>query len=333
MDKGNDEMHVVGIDVSKAKLDVLWLRSIEPIKVKSKVFKNDKAGHSALLAWLGSQLACPPEQMHVVMEATGIYHEGLAYRLYEHGVAVSVANPAHVRDFAKSTGGVHKTDKQDSLVLARYGTLMKPGYWQPEPPAIRELKALLARLEALEADLQRERNRLEKAEFSAVSSVVLESLHAMIDQLQQERDRLEREIDDHIDRHPDLKDDLNRLRSIPGIGPVVSRVMLSVIRSRPFKAASDVAAFLGVIPCHRESGVFRGRSSLSKKGPPRVRAKLYMAAIAASQHNPTIRSQRERLLARGKTKMQALGAAMRKLVHLCFGVLKHQTEYTPQLVT
>lgn len=325
------EMHVVGVDVSKAKLDVLWLKSIEPLKVKSKVFKNVRSGHDALLTWLVSQLGGAIDQLHVVMEATGVYHEGLAHRLYEQGVAVSVVNPAQVHDFAKATGATHKTDKQDSLVLARYGALMKPERWQPEAPEIRELKALLARLEALEADLQRERNRLEKAEFSAASSVVLESLHGMIDRLQQERDRLEDEIDDHIDRHPDLKADLAKLQSIPGIGPVVSRVMLSVIRSRPFKAASECAAYLGVIPVHRESGVFRGRASLSKKGPAWVRAKLYMAAIVASQHNPTIKAQRERLLGRGKTKMQALGAAMRKLVHLCFGVLKHQTEYAPQL--
>lgn len=334
MNKGNDEMQkIVGIDVSKAKIDVLWLKSLEPLKVKSKVFKNDKAGHTALLAWLDQQLGCPFEQVQVVMEATGVYHEGLAYRLFEQGIAVSVVNPAYVRDFAKGLGAVHKTDKQDSLVLARYGALVKPALWQPEAPAIRELKALLARLEALQADVQREQNRLEKAEFSRSSAVVLESLHGMIAQLHKERDRLEREIDDHIDRHPGLKEDLRLLRSIGGVGPVVSRVMLAVIRSRPFKTASECAAFLGVIPRLRESGVYRGRASLSKKGPPHVRAKLYMAAIVASQHNPTIKAQRERLLRRGKTKMQALGAAMRKLVHLCFGVLKHQTEYTPQPVT
>jgi transposase len=334
MNKGNDEMQeIVGIDVSKAKIDVLWLRSAEPLKVKSKVFNNDAGGHTALLAWLDKHLDCPAERMQVVMEATGVYHEALAYRLFESGIAVSVVNPAYVRDFAKGLGTVHKTDKQDSLVLARYGALVKPALWQPEAPAIRELKALLARLEALQADVQREQNRLEKAEFSPSSAIVLESLHSMIAQLEQERDRLEREIDDHIDRHPDLKNDLRLLRSIGGVGPVVSRVMLAVIRSRPFKTASECAAFLGVIPQLKESGAYRGRTSLSKKGSPRVRAKLYMAAIVASQHNPTIKAQRARLLSRGKTKMQALGAAMRKLVHLCFGVLKHQTEYTLHPVT
>lgn len=322
--------HFVGIDVSKAKLDVAWLKDVQAVKVKSKVLGNDRAGHRELITWLQKQLAQPLDQIHVVMEATGIYHETLAYWLHEQGVKVSVVNPAWVRDFAKGLGTIHKTDKADALVLARYGTLMSPALWQPEPRAIRELKALLVRLEALETDLQREQNRLEKAEFSQSSSIILESLHTMIRELQKERDRLEREIDDHIDRHPDLKNDLRLLRSIPGIGPVVSRVMLSVIRSRDFKQASECAAFLGVIPKIRESGTFKGRTLLSKKGSPYVRAKLYMAAVVASQHNPMIRAQRERLLRNGKTKMQALGAAMRKLVHQCFGVLKHQTEYSPQ---
>jgi transposase len=321
---------IVGIDVSKGKLDVLWLKDPVSVKVKSKIVSNDRSGHAELLVWLQKHLDQPFEQMHVVMEATGIYHEALAYTLFEAGVKVSVVNPAQVRDFAKSLGTVHKTDKKDSVILARYGALMLPSLWKPEPAPIRELKALLARIEALETDLQREQNRLEKAGFSQASTIVIDSLQTMMAELQKERDRLEREIDDHIDRHPDLKNDLQLLRSIPGIGPVLSRTMLSVLRSRDFNAASECAAFLGVIPQIKESGIWKGRTMLSKKGSPRVRAKLYMAAIVASQYNPAIKAQKERLLKNGKTKMQALGAAMRKLVHQCFAVLKYQTEYSLQ---
>lgn len=323
---------VIGIDVSKAKIDVLWLKDVTALKVKCRVFSNDRKGHAELVVWLSKQVNRPFHEMHVVMEATGIYHEALAYCLFDHGLEVSVINPAYARDFAKGLGTVHKTDKADSLILARYGAMVNPALWQPEPQAIRELKALLARIEALEADLQREKNRLEKSQFNTTSSIVMESLHKMIGELEAERQRMEKQIDDHIDRHPDLKNDLRLLRSIPGVGPVVSRVMLSVIRSRAFNTASECAAFLGVIPKLKESGLFRGRTTLSKKGPPNVRAKLYMAAIVASQHNPGIKAQRERLLMKGKNKMQALGAAMRKLVHQCFGVLKHQTEYCQQAI-
>lgn len=321
---------VIGIDVSKAKIDVLWLKDVAALKAKSKVFSNDYKGHAELLVWLSKQVNKPLCEMHVVMEATGIYHEALAHCLFDHQVNVSVINPAYARDFAKGLGSTHKTDKADSLILARYGAMVVPALWQPEPLAIREFKALLARIDALEADLQREKNRLEKTEFNATSPIVMQSLHSMIDILEAELQRMEEKINDHIDRHPDLKNDLRLLRTIPGVGPVVSRVMLSVIRSRAFNTASECAAFLGVIPKLKESGIFRGRTTLSKKGPPNVRAKLYMAAIVASQHNPGIKAQRERLIKNGKNKMQALGAAMRKLVHQCFGVLKHQTEYCPQ---
>jgi transposase len=321
---------VIGIDVSKAKIDVLWLKDSVTLKAKSKVFENDRKGHAELVVWLNKHVAQPLNEIHVVMEATGIYHEALAYWLFDHDVYVSVINPAYARDFAKGLGIVHKTDKKDSLVLARYGAMVKPVAWQPEAPAIRALKALIARIDALEMDLQREKNRLEKSEFNGTSAIVIESLHKMIEQLDAERIRLEKEMDDHIDRHPDLKEDLRLLRTIPGIGPVVSRVMVAMIRSRAFETASECAAFVGVIPKLKESGIFRGRTSLSKKGPPKVRAKLYMAAIVASQYNPDIKAQKERLLMKGKNKMQALGAAMRKLVHQFFGVLKHQTEYCLQ---
>lgn len=321
---------VIGIDVSKAKLDVLWLKDKETLKTKTKVFSNDRSGHAELIAWLNTNVNRPFNEIHVVMEATGVYHEALAYCLFDHQLQVSVINPAHAGDFAKGLGVVHKTDKKDSWVLARYGAMIGPALWQPEPTAVRELKALIVRIEALEADLQREKNRLEKAQFKACSRIVMQSLQKMITELEAERARIEKVIDDHIDRHPDLKNDLRLLRSIPGIGPVVSRLMLSVIRSRQFNTASECAAFLGVIPKLRESGMFRGRTTMSKKGSPQVRAKLYMAAIVASQYNPSIKAKKSRFLLKGKNKMQALGAAMRKLVHQCFGVLKHQTEYCPQ---
>lgn len=325
--------HIVGIDVSKAKLDCAWLKDPVNLKVKSKGgVQNTKAGIETLMAWLENSTQASPEHILVVMEATGIYHENLAYALFEKGFKVAVVNPAHIKAFSKSLGTTHKTDKQDSLLIARYGVSHNPALWCPEPAEIRELKALIGRLEALEKDCQREQNRLEKVQISCATDVVIESIRNMIEQLSQEKKRLERRIDDHIDRHPHLKQDRQLLQSIPGIGPVLSRLMLSVIHSRHFKTAEQVAAFLGVIPKLVESGVFKGRSALSKKGPASVRAKLYMGAIVASQHNPHIAQQKRRLLANGKTKMQALGAAMRKLVHICFGVIKNQAKYSPQAV-
>jgi len=203
----------------------------------------------------------------------------------------------------------------------------------PERTEVRQLKALIARCDAVKQDIQRELNRMEKAQVSAVSTEVRTSIETVHAQLEAERKRLESLIDNHIDRHPGLKDDRALLESIPGVGPVISQQMVAVIRSRSFNWASECAAFLGLVPIEHESGSsVRGRPRLSKQGDGRIRAKLYMAAVVATRHNPDIRHQYNRLLKRGKSKMAAIGAAMRKLVHICFGVLKHQTPYRPQPV-
>lgn len=323
-------MFYVGIDVSKQKLDCLWLRDPEALKVKTKVFSNSAEGHLSLGEWLRKTVSTEESSIHVVMEATGVYHEALAYALEAQGFLVSLVNPAFIRDFAKGLGSRHKTDKKDSLILARYGALVQPDRWVPEPEEIRALKALLARLSALEKDLQRELNRREKAEISQSSAVVLDSITVMVDQLRQEVARVRQQIDDHIDRHPDLKSDRELLSSIPAIAQVMSREMLGVLRGRDFNNAGQVAAFMGLVPKLQESGQWRGRTTLTKNGNSRLRAKLYLAAVVATKHNPDVRAQYQRLLKAGKTKMQAIGAAMRKLVQICYGVLKHQSEYQPQ---
>lgn len=325
-------MAIIGIDVSKEKLDCFWLKDPQRHTGKSKVFKNTPGEFPALVGWMVAQTGETTAQLHFVMEATGIYHEALAHALHAEGTKVSVVNPAVVRDYAKSLGVRTKTDKQDAVVLARFGAREPLRLWQPEPIEIRTLKALLARYEAVKQDHQRERNRLEKAQITQVSEVVLQSIHTLLAELKKEQDRLEKCIRQHIDQHPDLLRDRRLLESIPGIGPVVSALMLAVIRSRSFASAAQCAAFLGLVPVQHESGSsVRGPTRMSKAGDATVRAKLYMAAIVAIQHNPDIKRQYERLLKNGKSKMAALGAAMRKLVHICFGVLKHQTTYQARI--
>lgn len=326
-------MKVIGIDVSKAKLDCLWIRDLAGMKVKSKIQANTPAGHQALLDWAVKQTGEAVSELHFVMEATGVYHETLAYALHDAGTRVSVVNPARIRDYAKSLGSQTKTDKKDSIIIARYGMTQSPRLWLPERDEIRQLKALIARCDAIKQDIQREQNRMEKARVSAVSIEVRTSIETVHAQLEAERKRLETLIDDHIDNHPGLKQDRALLESIPGVGPVISQQMVAVIRSRSFYRGRECAAFLGLVPKEHESGSsVRGKPRLTKQGDGRIRAKLYMAAVVATRHNPDIRRQYIRLLKRGKSKMSAIGAAMRKLVHICFGVLKHQTPYRPQAV-
>ena len=324
-------MNIIGIDVSKKKLDCLWLKDQATDKVKTKVFANTPKDHQALIAWAQQHTKQTIELIHFVMEATGVYHEALAYALYQSGAQVCVVNPAKVHHYAKSLGARTKTDKRDSRILAHYGATQSSRLWRPEPEAIRTLKALISRLDAVDRDIQREKNRLEKAEIARVSDEIVRSIHTVLAHLEKEKKRLEDLINDHIDQHPVLKQDRQLLESIPGVGPIISRIMMSVIRSRSFGSAAQCAAYLGLNPVQHESGTsVCGRPRLSKAGDSKVRAKLYMAAVVSIQHNPDIKRQYERLLKNGKTKMCALGAAMRKLVHICFGVLKHQIPYHVQ---
>jgi transposase len=320
-------MNTIGIDVSKEKLDCAWLR--EQDKLKTKAVTNKLSGWQELLDWSLKNTGLA--ELHFVMEATGIYHEQLATFLYETGAKVSVVNPAQVKFYAQGLGVRSKNDKKDSVVLARYGAREHPALWQPEAPEIRTLKALLARFDGIEKDLQREKNRQEKAVIGLAPDEVIHSLEQMIGLLETEHRRLEKLIEEHINKHTKLRENKALLESIPAVGKVIATRMLMVIGSRQFDDAHQCAAYLGLVPVQHESGSsVKGRAHLSKAGNPVIRAKLYMAAVVAIRYNPDIKAQYERLTSKGKSKMSALGAAMRKLVHICFGVLKHQQPYQPQ---
>lgn len=328
------EMAQVGIDVSKNKLDVAWLRDGDGPGVKTRVFANSPSGFKALIAWLIKHTQAPIEDIEIMMEATGIYHEALAYALYDAGAQVYVCNPAHAKNFAKSWGRRSKTDRKDCIMLARFLASRPHKLWRPEPQEVRHLRALLARLEALDKDIQREENRHEKATIQNVTPTVLSSIQTVLAALEQERERLITEINDHIDGHKNLKQDRQLLASIPGIGKVLSVELLAMLRSRDFTNAGQCAAFAGLVPILSDSGESVSKAShLSKTGAARLRARLYMAAIVAKKHNVLIKNQYDRLTSRGKSKMCALGAAMRKLVQIAFGVLKHQTRFNPQVAT
>lgn len=323
-----------GIDVSKEKFDVGWLRDVKTGKKKTKVFKNTRAGHQQVQDWLLNNLKVPAQDIVITLEPTGVYHEALMYFLHDCGFQVLLVNPGKARKYAQSLNQIHKTDKLDAVTLAWYGHAQqhKLTLWQPEAPEIRELKVMIRRLDALEKDLQREQNRQEAAQVSLSSDRVAQSLKDMIETLKAEIERLQQDIDNHIDRFPELKRNRQLLQSIKGIGAVMSRELVYLFASKRFKSAKQAAAYIGLIPKLRESGKLKGRTMLSKIGSARIRAKLYLAAVCASTHNPDIKAQKARLLKAGKVKMQALGAAMRKLIQICFGVIKHQCEYQPQLV-
>jgi transposase len=324
-------MIAVGIDVSKLKLHLTALLPAGN-KRKTKTFSNQAAVGDSLVQWCCKVAACEAADLHVAMEATGIYHLPIATALADAGVAVSICNPAQIKEYRGSLAVRTKQDRMDSYVLACFVTERQPRLWVPAPPEVRKLKALAARLVILEKEIGRENNRLEKAQFAEDPQQVVDSIQNTMAFLKSEHQSLLSQIDDHIDGHPRLKRDRELLRTIPAVAERVSMLMLIVIHSGVFNSARQLAAYLGLVPVEHSSGssVWK-RPHLSKAGNPRIRARLYMAAVCASQYNPDVRAHYQRLVGNGMPKKAAIGAAMRKLVHICFGVIKNQTPYVQQV--
>ena len=319
-------MFYLGVDVSKAKLDCLLLDSTTG-KVKSKSIQNTNAGFKQLIEWLAEKKA---PNAHIIMEPTGVYHEPAALALTDAGLTLSLVNPAQLRQFAQGLGVKNKTDKADSNVLARYGETLKPEAWQPPSKSARHLKALLARRDAIADDLQREQNRQEAIEFAVSPDEVKQSINQSISFLKTELKRLEETIKEHIDSDPDLRSKKDLLETIPGVGDRVSSNLTALFAAKTFESAEQLAAYLGLVPVQWESGTsVRGRTRLSKAGPSHLRKLLYMPAVVARQWNPHIKSFSDRLIAKGKSKMAVIGACMRKLAHLCFGVVHTGRPYDP----
>jgi transposase len=320
-------MFYIGIDVSKAKLDCSLLMDVTNNKRKSKVVINSKTGIADLLVWTNKQHV-KNDELHAILEGTGVYHEQAAQTLHDAGVLVSIVNPAQVRSFAFGLAIRNKTDDMDSFVLARYGVLVQPKLWIPPSQEARTLQALLKRREAIAQDLIRENNRLEKADSTDTPTIIRQSITDSIEFLKIQLAKIKQDIDDHTNNHTNFKEDLELLQSIPAVGPQVSNHLLAIVHNHHFEDADKLTAYLGLVPVQRQSGssIF-GRSRISKAGPPQIRAILYMAAITATRYNPHIKALYLRLLERGKSKRSALCAAMRKLVQLCFGVLKTRQPY------
>jgi transposase len=310
---------IVGIDVSKLKLDVALLFNG---KVKSKVVENSSAGHKSLLEWLGKSKA-PVETMHVCMEATGVYYEGLALALHQAGLNVSVVNPSCIKGFGQGENIRNKNDAIDAGLIARYCAAMTPLPWSPPPIEQRQLRAWSLRVQALKDIRQQEENRLEANTVTGMAEVAAH-ITTHIKWLDTEIKKLENDINDHIDRHPGLKHDAALISSIPGIGATtVARILGHLGDIRRFKSAKALSAFLGVTPKQRSSGTsVKGRTMISRTGNTSLRAALFMPSLVARKHNPLLNQFAERLLATGMSKKAVICAVMHKLTHLIYGVIR-----------
>ena len=319
---------VVGIDVAKKKVDVA---AVLNGKVKSKVFDNTPAGQIELQRWL-LERGFITTQTHVCMEATGPYSEALALALVDGSWRVSVVNPARVKGFAQGELSRNKTDRADAALLARFCVAMRPSLWEPPPAAFRQLRAWVDRLQALKDMRQQEANRIEAFEASASAEMVA-NVQLHIDWLDKEIAKLERDIDDHIDRYPALKADAALIESIPGTGrTTVAKVLAYAGDVRRFDNAKALAAFIGVTPRQRQSGTsVRGRTMLSRTGHKALRHALYMPGLVARRHNAALKVFGDRLALAGLAPKAVIGAVMRKLVHLIYGVVKSGKPFNVQL--
>jgi transposase len=312
---------VLGIDIAKAKFVVTL--QLPDGKRRRKSCPNTPAGFAQLAAWL-QRHGVP--HVHACLEATGTYGDALATWLYDAGHVVSVVNPAIIHAYAQTQLARSKTDQIDADLIAHFTATQDPPAWAPPAREIRALQALVRRLDALQGMRTQEANRLAAG---VVVADVRASIEAVLAHLDAQIAHVAQLIRQHLDHHPGLRADRDLLITIPGIGEATAAILIAELFDKPFTRARQAAAFAGLVPRLVQSGTLRGRTRLSKIGPGRLRKALYFPAVTALRWNPTIRAVRDRLRAAGKPPMVIIGAAMRKLIHLAYGVLKSKKAYQP----
>lgn len=312
----------VGIDVAKETLDVVLKQGDLS---RHATFKNTDAGYAQLEKWLVKYQAVG---VPVCMEATGQYSDGVAEYLHQQGYPVSVVNPKRIKAYGESQLKRNKTDKLDAYLIADFCGRQNPPVWNPPPENVRHLRELVRRLDDLQGIRQQERNRLKAGKLA---SEVREDLEAHIQHLDQRMRAIERRIADLVAQDPQLKQMFDLLISIPGIGAKTAYGLISEIPLLgQYKHVNELIAFCGINPRLRRSGTsINAVPRLSKIGSSSIRKALFFPAIVAMKHNPIIAAFSERLLKKGKSKMCVIGAAMRKLMHLVFGVLKTGQPFDP----
>lgn len=314
-------LQILGIDISKAKFHVALLQASG--KPRSSKFENNEAGFAALVQWLEAHRV---EQLHGCLEATSTYGNGLARYLYQLGHRVSIVNPARVKGFMQSQLMRTKNDRADATAIARFCQVHQPSAWTPVPPAVEQLQQLTRRWQALASMIAQEKNRLETA-----SEALIPLIQNHIKFLQKERQALKHLIEQHVEAQATLKSQRALLLSIPAIGHTTAAILLAELGDLSrFRSARQASAYGGLTPQEHQSGSsVHGKPRMCKIGNARLRQALFLPSLSAIRHNPLIEPFYERLLAAGKSKMCAIGAAMHKLLRLAYGVLKSGLPFDP----
>ncbi len=304
----------VGIDISEAQLEV----AVRPDGESFRVAHTEEGMGQVVrrMGELGPKL--------IVMEATGELEMALAGMLAAEGFGLSIVNPRQVREFARATGKLAKTDALDAQVLAHFAEAVRPEVRALPDEQTQQLSALVARRRQLVEMLTAERHRLRRAK-----KAVRQGLSAHICWLEQALEELDRELADAIKDSPLWRDKDDLLRSVPGIGPVVSITLLSALPELGTLNRKQIAALVGLAPLNQDSGAYRGKRRVWG-GRAKVRNSLYMATLAATKANPQIKAMYTRLVSAGKPKKVALVACMRKLLVILNAMLKHGAHWNQQ---
>ena len=312
----------VGVDISKATFDAA--RFGAEGKCKHKKFANAAEGFAAFLAWL---IAFGGDKPLVCMEATGAYGIPLAEFLAAQGWPVSVVNPAKIHAFAGSELSRAKTDKADAKLIARFAREKQPALWTPPPLDIRELQVLLRRVEDLLEMRQMEQNRLDTADAAVAASI--QAVLALLGQeLEATRERIRR----HIGDNPDLRRRRDLLESIPGVGEAsAAHLLVALSEHYGFASAKQATAHAGLAPGSRSPASGRGKPACPRPATRCCARRCTCPPVVAWRHNPAVRAFCERLKANGKSGKAVACAAMRKLLHIAFAILKSGKPFDPNL--
>jgi transposase len=324
----------LGIDVGKSNLEVSLFGAhggANGILAKTSV-SNDPGGWDRLLSWLHDPDTMPeatPETTRVCMEASGGYEEGVARFLHAEDYKVSVVNPRRIKGYADSQLQRSKTDSADANLIARFGHREAPRRWTPPAAAASRLRELTRARQALKKEKTRTNNRLADTEEEALRDAYEDRL----DTIEEKIDALEEEIAEQVNESPDLSTRCSLLTSIPGVALQTAAIVISELKSPDrFESARQVAAYAGLVPSHYQSGSsVRGQPRMSKVGNARLRSAMYYPAMTALRCNEAVKAFGNRLKERGKEQMVIIGAAMRKLLHICYGVLKSGRPFDPSL--
>jgi transposase len=315
----------LGIDVSKDRLDVEIAACGKP---RGKYFANSPEGWRHLIAWL-KELKI--KRVHACLEATGRYSLGIALALWEAGHIVSIVNPAQIRDLARTKLGRNKTDAVDAGHIREYAEIFKPQPWTPPSPAMQRLGELQTIRAGIVNSLTEWKNRCGSG---LADDTVLALVKATITHFAAQLAEVDKAIAGTIDNDPDLSAKRDLLLSISGVGEVLAGLVLSELPGTDvLRSSAQVVAYVGLNPrSHRSGSSIDRPTRISKIGNATLRSALYMPALSAMQHNPVVAALAERLKAQGRLKGKQIAvAAMRKLLVLCFGVLKSGKPFDPAL--